>query len=243
MAKVNSFLQIVGTIDGITYYFYKGKYLCRKARGFTSESIKTNPNLIKVRQNGSEFGALSKLAKTFRLCIQPYIGCSLWPELPPMVVKQFSAVKKTDVISERGQRNFATGLTTPEGRALMTGYSISPKGAGPGKLHNHLHLDPATGLVTFEKSFQRHNPFSLTAGFRLQFGFIYLDDSGTQFQLLMQEPTLISAGASLPTTVQLQDALPDSSCRMLVLSFQSLTQEAEGRPDSPFYFEVVSVVP
>ncbi|MEZ4858415.1 MAG: hypothetical protein R2781_06350 [Flavobacteriaceae bacterium] len=73
MAKQKSFVKFKGTMDDLTFYIRKGRYLVRKKGGVDRERILNDPNYERVRENMSEFAAASKVATTFRKSLNSLI--------------------------------------------------------------------------------------------------------------------------------------------------------------------------
>ncbi|MCB0457643.1 MAG: hypothetical protein KDC91_07865, partial [Flavobacteriaceae bacterium] len=66
MGIQKSFIKMKGTMDDLTFYLRKGRFLVRKKGGVDRERILKDPNYARVRENMSEFTAASKVATTFR---------------------------------------------------------------------------------------------------------------------------------------------------------------------------------
>lgn len=73
MPKQESFIKFKGTMDDLTFYRSKGKYMVRKKGGADRERIMTHPNFKRVRENMREFTAASKVATTFRKSLNSLI--------------------------------------------------------------------------------------------------------------------------------------------------------------------------
>jgi hypothetical protein len=64
-------IKLDGSVDGLTFYTANGKNLVRKSSGPTREQILYGENYGRTRENISEFGACSKIAKSFRDSLLP----------------------------------------------------------------------------------------------------------------------------------------------------------------------------
>lgn len=60
MAKLNSFIKIEGTLDNLTFYRGKDGYLVRTKGGISKSRIKNDPEFIRTRENGVEFGNIAR---------------------------------------------------------------------------------------------------------------------------------------------------------------------------------------
>ena len=69
MAKSSGVLKIEGTIEDLTFYKKDGKFLVRKKGGISKERIENEPNFVRTRENGSEFGHSGKSGKLLRLAL------------------------------------------------------------------------------------------------------------------------------------------------------------------------------
>ena len=106
MAKQKGLIQFEGTIGCINFYFRKGKAVARKSGGgFNVKAIKTKASMVRVRENGSEFGAASRAKKLLRLSIQE---SSLHSNDATSHIRMMTLVEDIKVyylISQRGKRS------------------------------------------------------------------------------------------------------------------------------------------
>jgi hypothetical protein len=126
MAKQVGILPINGTIDGVNYYVRKGKPVARRAGGgFNGTKIKTSPSMVRVRENGSEFGHCSKVKKVFKDALFPFFKNYKDAELHGRMMQLFLAIKDLDLVSERGRRTIFEGLRNSEGLKLLKNYDFT----------------------------------------------------------------------------------------------------------------------
>lgn len=148
MAKVNSILQIEGTLAGITFYQRKGVWIARKAGGgFNGKAIKTKASMVRVRENGSEFGRCMKSVKLFKNALLPLLQLVKDPERHAALVRLFTQIKDTDTLSVRGERSVAVGLQSEVGKALLHHYVFGKGKDLTGLLHCDFHFDFDHGLL------------------------------------------------------------------------------------------------
>lgn len=148
MAKVNSILQIEGTIGGITFYQRKGVWIARKAGGgFNGKAIKTKASMARVRENGSEFGRCTKSVKLFKNALLPLLQLIKDTERHAALVRLFTQIKDADTVSIRGERNVAMGLQSEAGKALLRHYIFGRRKDLIGLLHCDFRFDFENGLL------------------------------------------------------------------------------------------------
>jgi hypothetical protein len=120
MAKQTGIIPLVGTLDGINFYMRKGKPVARKAGGgFNGDKIKTSPKMVRVRENGSEFGHCSRVKKVFKEALTPFFKHYIDAKLHGRMMQLFLAIKDLDLVSERGKRKVLEGLRNIEGQNLL----------------------------------------------------------------------------------------------------------------------------
>jgi hypothetical protein len=130
MAKQKGLIQFEGTFGNLNFYFRKGVAVARKSGGgFNGKAIKTKASMVRVRENGSEFGAASRVKKLLRLSVQEaLLNCSD-ETLHRRMMTLVQDLKVHDLFSERGKRSVWAGLQTNEGRHLFAAFLFTPKQA------------------------------------------------------------------------------------------------------------------
>ncbi|GAA4243219.1 hypothetical protein GCM10022292_17010 [Winogradskyella damuponensis] len=67
VAQQRGIIPLIGTLNGINFYYLNGKPIARKAGGgFTRKAIQTKSSMQHVRENATEFGHCSVVNKAFR---------------------------------------------------------------------------------------------------------------------------------------------------------------------------------
>lgn len=123
MAKQEGIIKLSGTIDGVNFYFRKGKAVARKAGGgFNGAAIKGSPTMVRVRENNTEFGNCSRVKKVFNDRLQLHFMKRKDSSLHSRMMRLFLDIKDCDEISERGKRSVALGLHTQKGQELLTSF-------------------------------------------------------------------------------------------------------------------------
>jgi len=247
MAKAKGMIQLEGTFDGINYYMRKGKWVARKAGGgFNGETIKNDLSMVKVRQNGSEFGAVSKMVKAFKTGIAPLLFLNTFPELHGRLMRLFTAVKNEDLVSERGSRTFEVGLDSVNGRRLMTGFRIPEDKTMFEKLISKVRFDWSTATLQFCAKKEELFTFSKkVAAVSIQVGILKLGTDGAGCVLTLSEIVFVSAEEALPEhlNVPLTEAVTDRSLAIVSMHlYERIAGELQPLPlKKAFTMEVVSV--
>lgn len=128
MATQKGIIKLEGTIDGINFYFRKGKAVARKAGGgFNGKAIKTKDSMVRVRENGIEFGAVSKIKRLFRVSVAEALVAFNDGTLHGRMMKLLQEIKVLDAVSERGKRSVSLGLKTAVGKQLFSNFLFTPK--------------------------------------------------------------------------------------------------------------------
>ncbi len=147
MAKVKSIVQLKGTIGDTNFYIRKGVPLARSAGGgFNGEAIKTKDSMLRVRENGSEFGKCMKSVRFFKMGLNPFLCSFKDGTLHERLVSLFTKIKDLDFNSERGARTVYSGLQTAAGQQLLNGYLLTSGARLEGLLRSPFHFDWTMGF-------------------------------------------------------------------------------------------------
>ncbi|MEZ4837796.1 hypothetical protein [Flavobacterium sp.] len=247
MGKVKSFIQFNGTIDGMNFYVVNGQQYVRKAGGgFNGKKIKSDPSMIKVRQNGEEFGRVSKLSRAFRLMVEPLFPTSYSGGLHNRLVKLFSGIKNLDVTSERGKRCVSVGIQQEASHPLLIGFSIPHDGPKGVTLHEHVSMDWSSSILTFGSNFQVANYFPTTVkAISFTIGVIRLNAEALTFEMILGEKEMVLEKELFPTTLSVPEPAEKSSGDLVFVVLQQY-EEYQGvlqplQLKQSVYFEVVAV--
>lgn len=128
MAKQTGSIRLKGTIGGINYYHSKnGGDLARSAGGgYTRESIKSKPSMVRTRENASEFGHCSSVKKHLRMALAPFLCVHKDGNLHVRLMRMLTELKKLDAVNDRGNRRVGQGLATPKGKELLENFDFTP---------------------------------------------------------------------------------------------------------------------
>ena len=148
MAKLNGFIKIEGTLDGLTFYKGKEGYLVRTKGGVSAKRIKTDPAFIRTRENGTEFGHCATSGKQLRQVLLPMLTDAKDSSVTSRLTQVMSRVKNEDLTSIRGLRQVSIGLGTLPGRTALTGFDFNAQAPLSSVLLADYSLTTATGEVT-----------------------------------------------------------------------------------------------
>jgi hypothetical protein len=128
MAKQRGIVFFEGTLGGINFYYRKGVPTARTAGGgFTREAIKKGANMVRGRENNSEFADCSQINKGFKQAIRPFLLGYKDGTLHSRLMQLFLKIKDSDTVSERGLRKVSQGISSDIGRDLLTQFVFTPK--------------------------------------------------------------------------------------------------------------------
>jgi hypothetical protein len=127
MAQQTGIIPLVGTLNGINFYYLNGKPIARKAGGgFTRKRIKTKASMERVRENASEFGHCSAVNKTFRSALNPFYKGHTFTHFHSRLMGLFTRIKALDTTHKRGERLVADGIGQAQGLQLLEQFSYTP---------------------------------------------------------------------------------------------------------------------
>lgn len=151
MAKVDSsFITIKGTLQGMNFYLRKGVPVVRKSGGgFNGKAIKESPNMVRVRENSSEFGHCSTISKVLRQGLFPFFFGWRDKTLHSRVMRLLTQIKDLDNQSARGQRKISLGLETEEGIKLFKNFDFISQTTFDPALGGSIDYDPVHYTCTF----------------------------------------------------------------------------------------------
>ena len=122
MAQQKGIIKLAGTIGNITFYKTQDGYLAKEKTSLDATRIATDPNFIRTRENGVEFGHAAKVASTLRLAFRSVIKTNRDNRMVSRLTQRMIAVVYADETSVRGQRNIMDGETE-----LVEGFQFNIK--------------------------------------------------------------------------------------------------------------------
>ena len=148
MAKLKGIIKLEGTLDNLTFYKAKEGYLVKTKGGVSKERIQNDPAFERTRENGSEFGSSASSGKLLRTSVRNLMIRAKDNRVSSRVTQKMTQIKNFDTTSVRGQRNVATGLATPEGKATLKGLDFNNRAILSAVLFAPFSVDGATGEIT-----------------------------------------------------------------------------------------------
>ncbi len=177
MAKYKSLFDVQGTLGEVTFYKGEdGQYVRRKG-GVSKNRILKDPNFERTRENLSEFGKAATSGKLMRRAINSLMLDAKDSRVTSRLTKVLNQVKNEDITSARGQRNVATGLANPLGRARLKGFNFNAKSELDTLLMAQYTLDSATGEIVISDLIPNQQISTPEGATHLSFsaGFLNLD--------------------------------------------------------------------
>ncbi len=177
MAKATGILKIEGTVEDLTFYKKDGVNYVRRKGGVSKERIANDPNFVRTRENGSEFGHAANAGKILRLAASTMVFRAKDSQLSSRLLKVMSQIKNLDSSSARGLRNVALGIATAEGKLVLKGFDFNANAPLKSVLFAPYLLDTADGVVKFTNLIpgeQLHFPQGATH-FSLQCAYLAVD--------------------------------------------------------------------
>lgn len=247
MAKQRGIVFIEGTLGGINFYYRKGVPTARTAGGgFTGEAIKTSPNMVRVRENNSEFAACSKVNQAFKRAIIPFLIGYKDGSLHSRLMQLFTSLKAMDSISERGKRQVSHGMATAAGQQLFKNFNFTPKRSTLLPCTYGFDWDSLTftvsGFAAASAGFPEHSDYM-----EVVLGVVRFDFETQGYTSVMAAPLVIErdfTGSSFSTSVS---ELPSGAGTLFAMGRVSFYQSVNGVEfllpgGGAFGLEVVGVV-
>jgi hypothetical protein len=148
MAKLKGIIKLEGTLDNLTFYKTSDGYLVKTKGGVSKERIENDPAFTRTRENGSEFGSSASSGKLLRQSVRNLMIRAKDNRVSSRVTQKMTQIKNFDLTSVRGERNVATGLATPEGKAALKGLDFNNRAILSAVLFAPYSIDLATGEIT-----------------------------------------------------------------------------------------------
>jgi hypothetical protein len=231
MAKQTGLIEFEGTLGGINFYKRKGVPISRRSGGgFNGKDIKTKDSMVRVRENGSEFGRLSKAKSLIRRALWPVIGALKDGSLHGRMMTMMQLVKAKDLIAVRGQRSFWKGIEDPAAQIIFTEFLFTPSqsiesifGGLPKVLEAGAVCD-FSGLQVHSIAFK-----GAASAFVLQYFVVDFTTEEAQYKTKFSAPFLIEKSA-IPEVIPpltVDNLSSDYTCRMVFLSVQFQQKSGE----------------
>ncbi|RAR72926.1 hypothetical protein [Flavobacterium aciduliphilum] len=230
MATQKGILPLVGTLGGVNFYYRKGKPVARKAGGgFNGKAIKTKPNMVRVRENGSEFGHCSRVKSAFRQALYPFLEHYSDGRLHGRMMSLFQEIKKLDTVSARGLRTVENGILTLEGRALFKSFRFTPSFIFEHKVPMKAHYDAEGCVYTIEHLDLSQVKFPKGAThIELKFGVLGVAFDARIYNMFMAPPMVFEKGEHPGTFAMTPTHLPEVGLHRFAFLGVCFYQELHG---------------
>lgn len=213
MARQNGIVVLNGTIGGLNFYIRKGEAFVRKAGGgFDGNAIRNKASMVRVRENGSEFGTCTKATKHFKMSLNPFMVLYKDGSRHQRLVRLFSEIKNLDEVSLRGERNVHHGLLTEEGRKKLSGYVItSGQSLEQALLHPFQFGWGSQGFTMSDFLASRVNFPKGATHIELQAGYLLIDFECKEYSFSKSEPFIIGKNAETTSLQVVPSVIPEGN--------------------------------
>lgn len=148
MAREYSILKLRGRLDGMIFYKNAEGHQVRTIGGIARERIMNDANFVRTRENMQEFGNINRAGKLIRDSIGVFLRRARDLRTGSRLVSVLAKIKNLDGESVRGQRTFAKGFSTAEGKALLVGFDFNKHAPLDMILKKDFELDSVAGDLT-----------------------------------------------------------------------------------------------
>lgn len=246
MAKQRGIIFFEGTMGGINFYYRKGVPTARAAGGgFTRKAIKKDANMVRVRENNSEFAGCSNINKNFKHSIRPFLIGYKDGTLHSRLMQLFLKIKNCDTVSERGKRTVFLGMTSENGKQLLKDFVFTPKRSVLLPCTYGFDWDTLSFSVTGFRADLAGFPAEATY-MELVFGIVRFDFETTVYTNVIEAPLVIERDFSGDNFSLTLPELPVGTGLMYAVARVAFYQDVNGESyilpgGSAFGFEVVGV--
>ncbi|PNQ72799.1 hypothetical protein C1T31_09825 [Hanstruepera neustonica] len=230
MAKLKGIIKLEGTLDNLTFYKAQEGYLVKTKGGVSKERIQNDPAFERTRENGSEFGSSASSGKLLRTSVRNLMIRAKDNRVASRVTQVMTQIKNVDTTSIRGERNVATGLATPEGKAILKGLDFNNRAILSAVFFAPFSVDTATGEITIP-NFTPANDISYPSGathVSLSCAFLNLDFDSTDSAIEYSPIVNLPIDATSATQTLVPAGVPSGSGNEIFLLLVEFFQEING---------------
>jgi hypothetical protein len=148
MARQKGLIKLKGTIGDITFYKTQDGHLAKERTSLDGSRIATDPNFIRTRENGREFGEAAKDGKLLRTAIRPFMMTAHDKRVTSRLTKLMVSILKNDGTSARGARTVGTAIALPVSMAMLKGFNTNIRSLLDEVLHKAYSVNTGTGVIT-----------------------------------------------------------------------------------------------
>ncbi|SDH52473.1 hypothetical protein [Winogradskyella thalassocola] len=230
MAQQTGIVPLVGTLNGINFYYLNGKPIARKAGGgFTRKAIKRKASMQRVRENANEFGHCSAVNKAFRSALYPFYKGHKFTHFHSRLMGLFTRLKALDTTHKRGERRVADGIGQAHGLQLLEQFSYTPACAVPQVLPFGLEVSSDHLALTITDFDIGQVGFVADAThIALTYGVLDFDFDGLDYALHTAPPLVLDRSYAGSALTLEPDTLPSSLGTVLCVLGVRFYQEIDG---------------
>jgi hypothetical protein len=124
MARQKGVLKLQGQMGGISFYkSQQDGFLAREKGGVDAQRIKNDPNFVRTRENGAEFGRAGAAGKLLRTALRALLLNVQDSRMSSRLTAEMVKVIQADAINTRGLRNVIDGEAE-----LLSGFEFNLNG-------------------------------------------------------------------------------------------------------------------
>src|SRR5690606_21572490 len=127
----------------------------------------------RLREHHEEFSGCAKAGKLIRQALAPYTKFCPDYTMVWRLTKVMNLLKDQDRISIRGKRNVSKGLSTDEGKSILTGFSFNQLAQLPDKLKKPIQFKE--GIIRIDRFTARKDLSAAKGSTHVKFTGIVLD--------------------------------------------------------------------
>jgi hypothetical protein len=148
MARQKGIIKLKGTIGDVTFYRTKDGHLAKEKTSLDGSRIATDPNFVRTRENGREFGEAAKDGKLLRDALRTFMMGAHDKRVTSRLTKLMTQIVKLDATSARGLRTVGIAIALPSAMTLLKGFNFNIKALLSEVLRKPYSLNTATGVIT-----------------------------------------------------------------------------------------------
>lgn len=219
MAKQKGIIKLEGTIGDITFYKSQDGFLAKGKGGISADRIANDPNFVRTRENGAEFGNAGKAGKTLRTAIRGLLQNASDNRMVGRLASKMVKVIQADATNPRGLRNVIDGEAE-----LLEGFDFNKNG----KLSRTLYapyaavIDRVLGTLTVNvPAFIPANMIAAPGGtthFKIISGGAEIDFENETFVVDTNETAILPWDTAATAVINLANAVTANSTHPLFLA-------------------------
>jgi hypothetical protein len=230
MARQTGLINLKGTLGNVNFYKTKDGNLARMKTSVDASRIASDPAFERTRENNAEFGNFAAAGKLFRDSVRAMALNASDGRVTARVTQRMSKIKNLDTISERGQRNVATGLSDPSALGLLKGFDFNNRSVMSSVLYKAFSVDTGTGEITivdFNPMLDLASPQGATH-IRFSAGVAGVDFELNERELVTSDEFTLAINSGVSTVSITPNGMPSVGAITLYLLKIEFLQEING---------------